>query len=217
MPQEIPLGSFFKAATEALRFNQFRNVSFIGAGVTGIMTDLITQHPSTSRLFETTELRRMTESELKEIIVNALRGTGVGIIDNVKNRIISLSDRFPEPVHLLGYHTFRFDTNSLLELDDLQKAQKFIITELKRQEFAQLYERARSGLAEPILRTMAVSDKFEISVAEVFRRIGSKESITALEMGELASSGLLLRVGKGLYKLRDPLFKIYLRWVLGLG
>lgn len=216
LPPEIPLGSFFKAATEGLRFKGFNNVSFIVAGVTGTMTKIITQHPSTSRLFETTELRRMTEQEIEEIMVISLRGTGIGIQENTRNRIILLADRFPEPVHLLGYHTFRFDTNSVLELDDLQKALNFVITELKRQEFTEIYQRAKGGLAEPILRTMAIDDKYEFSVGEISKKIGSNERVTALEMGEFASLGLIHKLGGGKYKLRDPLFKIYLRWVLGL-
>lgn len=175
LPPEIPLGSFFKAASEALRFNGFLNVSFIVAGVTGAMTNLITQHPSSSRLFEITELRRMSEQELEEIILNALSGTQVRIRGDTRRRIISLADRFPEPVHLLGYHTCRLDMNSLLDMDDLEQALNFIINELKRQEFTQLYKQASGGLAEPILRTVAGYDEHEISVAAVSRSIGSRE------------------------------------------
>jgi cold shock CspA family protein len=217
LPPDVQLAPFFKAAVEALRFKRYDNVSFITAGVTGTMTNLITQHPSFSRLFENLELRRMPEEELDEIIVKALIGTRVEVHPAVKSKIISLADRFPEPVQLLGYHTYRYDTNSLLEIDDLGEALSFIINELKRQEFSELYERAGKGIAEAIVRAMASFDKHEMSVAQVSSKIKINERTTALGMADLANMGVLTKVGHGIYKLRDPLFKIYLRWVLGSG
>ena len=95
LPPEIQLAPFFKSIVEALRFKRYQNVSFITAGVTGTGTKLITQHPSFSRLFENIELRRMAKDELDDIIVNALHGSGVGVRDEVKKRIITLADRFP--------------------------------------------------------------------------------------------------------------------------
>lgn len=214
LPQEIQLASFLKSATESLRFNRYPNVSFLLAGITGTITDLVTQHPSFARLCENIELMRMSNIELEEIIVNALRGTNIGIIDSTKKRIISLADRFPEPVQLLGYHTFKLDTDNLLDDDDLAMSLKFIIKELKRQEFTELHDRAGSGLAEPILRAMAHLSTNEFSVNEISNIIKSRESSTALVMGELASRGLLNKAGKGIYKFKDPLFKIYLKWTL---
>lgn len=217
LPLEVQLAPFFKATVEALRFKGYEKVSFITAGVTGTMTTLITQHPSFSRLFENIELRRMPEEELDEIIVKALRGTRVEMHPNVKSKIISLADRFPEPVQLLGYHTYRYDSNSLLEMDDLNEALAFIISELKRQEFSELYERAGKGIAEAIVRAMASFGEHEISVAQVSSMIKINERATASTMGDLASRGVVIKIRPGIYKLRDPLFKVYLRWVLGPG
>lgn len=217
LPPEVQLAPFFKATVEALRFKGYENVSFITAGVTGTMTNLITQHPSFSRLFENIELRRMPEAELDEIIVNALRGTGVGIRYGVKKEIISLADRFPEPVQLLGYHTYRYDSNSLLEIDDLSDALAFIISELKRQEFSELYERAGKGIAEAIVRVMGSFDTHEMTLAQISSMIGHNEHTTAAGIGLLMKRGVVIKVRRSVFKLRDPLFKIYLRWVLNRG
>ena len=102
-------------------------------------------------------------------------------------------------------------------MDDLDDALTFIIKELKRQEFSELYERAGKGIAEPIVRAMASFDKHELSVAQVSDKIKTNEKNTALVMSDLAKKGILTKVGQGIYKLRDPLFKVYLRWVLGPG
>ncbi|MBU7048244.1 MAG: cold shock domain-containing protein [Theionarchaea archaeon] len=216
LPSDVQLAPFLKATTEALRFKAFKNVSFIIAGVTGTMTSLITQHPSSSRLFENIELRRMDENELDEIIVNALRGTGVGIRDEVKKRIIALADRFPEPVQLLGYHTFKYDQDSLLELNDLSRARDFIIRELKRQEFSELHKRAGSsnGKSETILKAMALCDDHEVSVSQLSSTCQMRETIVNRILTQLAQKGVVVEVNISVYKLRNPLFKIYLRWIL---
>ena len=212
LPPDIELAHFLKASVEALQFKGHKNVSFIIAGITGTIINLITQHPSFARLFENIELHRMTGEELEEIIISALRGTGVGIIDNTKKQIILYADRFPEPVHLLGYHSFKFDNNSIIEQSDLQLALNFIIKELKNQEFNDLYEKAGRGLSEAIIRFMAMSDSVEMSVNHISKMTGIKERTTALIMADLASSGILIKVKGKKYKIKDPLFRIYLRW-----
>lgn len=104
-----------------------------------------------------------------------------------------------------------------MELDDLKDALDFVIRELKRQEFSELYERAGDGAAEAIVRTMASADQNEMSVREISDKITIKERTTAGVMGDLVTKGILTKTGRAVFKLRDPLFKIYLRWVLGLG
>lgn len=215
LSDDVQLAPFLKATAEGFKFKQCNNVSFVIAGVTGTITNLITQHPSFSRLIENIELRRMPMDELDEIIVNALRGTGVGIRSQVKKIIIKLADRFPEPVQLLGYHTYRFDNNNLLEGNDLNRAIDFVINHLKRYEFNELYKKIESSkLSEAIIRAMAAPQINEISVSEVAKKLNRDERATALELGSLAEKGVMIKTGRGMYKLRDPLFNVYLRWIL---
>jgi hypothetical protein len=54
LPEDTNLASFLKATIESLNFRNYHNVSFILAGVTGVITDLLTQQKSFSRLFERT-------------------------------------------------------------------------------------------------------------------------------------------------------------------
>lgn len=215
-PEEIKLASFFKSVIEALSFRTLNNVSFITAGVTGIVTNLITQHHSFSRLFENIELREMNKDELGGIISNAVYKSGVQVRNTVKNKIIELADEFPAPVQLLGYHTFRYDTNLLLGDYDLKRALDFIIRELKRQEFSGLYEQAKGELARKIVREMASGDQNRIKVIEMSKKLKIDIKRTRAVMGDLAKKGILIKVSHDVYKLHDPLFKIYLRWVLDL-
>ncbi len=218
---EVPLAPFFKAVMEKLRLDGFRNVSFIAAGVTGTITNLIGQHPSAARLFENIEVRRMESKDLAGIIDAALTGTGAKIDVRTRDRIISLSDGFPSPVHLLGYHAFRYDQDDMLDLTDLRRAQDYIVRELKRQEFAELYERAGEGRI--ILEVMAASEEAEISAQDVANRAGLSGHQGLMKVEGVITGSLMKREivvsgsRRGHYKIREPLFKIYLRWILNLG
>jgi hypothetical protein len=189
-------------------------VSFILAGVTGVMTDLMTQHKSFSRLFENIELRRMTESELAEIIGKALNDSGVSIESDVKSRIIKLSDRFPEPIHLLGYHSFRYDDDENIDLSDFERALNFIIRELKRQEFENLYGISKEGLGHAILYNIANSQKTIFTVVDIAGEIGDSENRVSGFIGDLVRKDVVVRVKGNSFRLKDPLFGLYLRWVI---
>lgn len=205
-----------EATTVTFNYKKQKKICFILAGVTGSMTKLTTQHSSFSRLCENIELRRMNKEELNDIIVNALRDTGVGIKDHVKKRIIILADRFPQPVQLLGYHTFLLYSDSILELNGLNRALNFIINQLKHQEFSELYEKTGINNApmEKILGIIANSDKYEISLSELSRELRMEQNVILKTLNKLEKK-ILIR-SRNTFNLCDPLFKIYLRCVLNL-
>ncbi|MBO8092418.1 MAG: cold shock domain-containing protein [Prosthecochloris sp.] len=215
LTEEINLAAFLKATIESLNFKSYPNISFVLAGVTGVMTDLLTQHKSFSRLFENIELRRMTESELADIVGKALVDSGVTIESEVKTRIINLSDRFPEPIHLLGYHSFRYDDDKNIGVADFERAINFIIRELKRQEFDNLYGISKDGLGHTILYNISNNSKSVFTVAELADEIGESERKVAGFIGDLVSKEVVVRSKGNTFRLKDPLFRLYLRWVIG--
>jgi hypothetical protein len=218
---QVPLAPFFKAVTEKLRMDRCGNISFIAAGVTGTITALIGQHPSAGRIFENIELQRMEPKELAEVIDTALAGTGTSIDMQTRNRIIALSDRFPTPVHLLGYHAFKYDEDDIIDLSDLRKAQDYIVQKLRSQEFEELHQRAGEGSA--ILEALAAAEDEELSTGDLAKRAGfvGQEGLLKVEgvlTGQLMQRELVIRGSRrGFYRIREPLFKIYLRWILNLG
>lgn len=218
---EVPLAPFFKVVTEKLRLDRFRNISFIAAGVTGTITALIGQHASAGRIFENIELQRMEPVELAQVIDTALAGTGTSIDMQTRNRIIALSDRFPAPVHRLGYHAFQYDEDDIIDLSDLRKAQDYIVQKLRTQEFEELHRRAGEGSA--ILEAIAAAEEDELSTGDLAKRAGfvGQEGLQRVEgvlTGQLMRRDLVARGSRrDFYRIREPLFKIYLRWILNLG
>ncbi|MBI5523638.1 MAG: cold shock domain-containing protein [Desulfarculus sp.] len=214
LSEEVKIAPFLKAVTEALKFKGHDDISFILAGVTGTITELVIQHPSVNRLFENIPLLKMETTELQELINSALANTKTSINSETMAAIIGLADNYPEPVHLLGYHTYRYDSNKILENDDLDRAISFIVKELKRQEFDGLYDKASEDIQGLVLRTLAGIERTEISYEEVASQLNLKKRYVASVLGALLEKGLLIKADRGKFKIRSPLFKIYLRWVL---
>jgi cold shock CspA family protein len=138
---KVDLASFLKATIEKFRADSYFSVNFIVSGVTGTATELIIQHPSSERLFEHLEIPRMNNQELSGIIDAALVDSGVTIEDEAKRRITRLSNDFPYPVHLLGYHSFRIDSDNIIDIPDVEKAIRFITTLLSINEMGHFLNR----------------------------------------------------------------------------
>lgn len=217
LDNDIELAPFLKATSEKFTINNRINVSFIVSGVTGTITRLISQHASVSRLFETIPLPRMTQNELEEIIDNALDGTGVRIDENAKNEIVSLANNFPQPVHLLGYHSFKLDSNNIIEIDDVGDSKKFIVSEIKKQDFESKFEGIAPGSMTEVVRVLAQApfETVNLSYLRANLRHMSDEKILGTT-GGLFERGVIEKQHRGVFRFNDPLFKIYLRWLFGM-
>ncbi|BBO86130.1 hypothetical protein DSCO28_66960 [Desulfosarcina ovata subsp. sediminis] len=211
LDKDIQIAPFIKSVVEKLRLDGYKNISFILSGVTGSVTTLVSQHPSSFRLIETIQIEPMNYEELSDIIDNALEGAGCKIDPTAKDIIIKLSDKFPAPVHLLGYHAFRLDNNDLIEKHDVNKARDFIATELKRQEFEGRLDRIGGGLAGKIVRILAEQED-GYRVEKIEERLMEPASRIHGVASNLVQDCFLIKTLGG-YKIAEPLFLIYLRWL----
>jgi len=216
---KVDLASFLKATTEKFRLDSYFSVNFIVSGVTGTATKLILQHPSSERLFEHLDLPRMSAEELMAIIDAALIDTGVTIEETVKKRIARLSNEFPHPTHLLGYHSFRFDTDNIINNVDVEKAIRFITTSLRRQHFQSKFYSIREGTQSEIIRAMAAAPYETVNIAYLLQ--GLPPMVEAQIIGPMDylidELEIIEKSGKGQYRFRDPLFKVYLRMLFRIG
>lgn len=209
--EEIQLAPFTKSVVEKFRLDGYNNISFILSGVTGSVTTLLSQHPSSVRLTETMQIEPMKYEELTAIIDRSLEGSGCGILIEAKDTIIKLSDKFPAPVHLLGYHAFRLDNDDIIDKVDVIEARDFVIQNLKKQEFEGRLDRIGGGLAGKIVRILAeVENGYRIDKMEI-RLLESARKIHGVA-GNLVRDGFLEKTSSG-YKIAEPLFLIYLRWL----
>lgn len=214
---DVGIASFLKATSEKFHLNDTVDVSFIASGVTGTITDLICQHPSVSRLFENVPLPRMYPVELSGIIDAALEGTDVTIEEDAKQEIITLSNQFPQPVHLLGYHSFRIDEDGVIDKADVDDAKSLIVSEIKRQDFEARFDRIAPGPMTEVIRVVAQAPLETVNLNYLRANLHHMEDDKIIgTLGNFQKQGIIEKQHKGVYRLADPLFKTYLRWLFGI-
>lgn len=214
---DLDVAPFLKAVVEKMRLSHHLSVSFIVSGVTGITTNLLLQHPSAGRLFENLTLGPMDGGELGEIIDLCLADTGVEISEHAKNIIIGISNHFPQPVHLVGYHAFRLDSDAFIDVTDVDRAKSFVVTNLKNQEFQERFQRLIQGGIGEVSRSLAISRYETVSLSYFKAQLPKYDEKTIIKaLKELQDHGIVEEQSLGIWRFQDPLFKVYLRLVLGL-
>lgn len=217
LDSDVEIAPFLKATSEKFHLNNFVDVSFIVSGVTGTITSLISQHPSVSRLFENVSLPKMHISELSDIIDAALEDTKTKISDEARNQIINLSNNFPQPIHLLGYHSFKIDSNDFIEIDDVESAKSAIVSEIRKQDFESKFDRIAPGAMTEIIRILAQAplETVNLNYLRSNLRHMSDDQIVG-SSAQLQKIGIVEKQHRNVYRFHDPLFKIYLRWLFGM-
>ena len=214
--RDVQIAPFLKSVHEKLKMDGFKNISFVLSGVSGSITELIAQHPSSVRLIETLMLKPMIAAELRDVIDNCLFGTGTTISADAKDSIIKYSACFPAPVHLLGYHAFKVDSDDHIDNKDVEKALNFIVREIKRKEFEGRFDRIRGTLGERILKMLA-SPKFEKAKADdIAKRLSAAPRDVAGCLGDIYQIGSFVQRLGSEYEIAEPIFKIYLRWAFNI-
>ncbi len=214
---ETPVAAFLKGAVEKFALDSYTSFYFLISGITGTVTNMIAQHPSVSRLFENIALSPLTDEELQELISSHLMGTGVTSTENAIGQIISFSNNFPHPVQLIGYYAFRFDTDGILDEQDIDKSVKYIVQNLKQQEFETKFGKLCAGKNVEILRTM-VSSKFpSVSITYLAQNTGLEYQEVAGILGGLIQEGVVEKSFRNQYRFVEPMFPIYLKMIFDIG
>lgn len=213
LKDKVDLASFLKVTIEKFRLDSFFRVNFIICGVTGITTRLFMEHPSSGRLVEHLVIPRMSSTELIEIIDTALKDDPVNISPEAKMRIAKLSNQFPQPVHLLGYHSYRLDSDNLISNTDLNKAIKFITTNVRQQHFKGSYDRISGGVQTEVIKVMAGVDREIVNIPFLCHKIPERNDLQITNsVADLCEKlGIVEEVDRGQFRFSDPLFRIYLR------
>lgn len=212
LQDNIELASFIKATVEKFRADSYFSVNFIVSGVTGTTTKLISQHPSSERLFEHVVIPRMTMPELVEVIDTTLKGTPVDMTHEAKLRICKLANELPHPVHLLGYHSYRLDMDNNINPTDVEKAVNFITTNVRKQHFQDVFDQIGHGTEVDVIKAMALERFQNINAAHLAERLFKRDEIEIYRALEnLEQMGVVEKRSRGQYRFLEPLFNIYLR------
>lgn len=211
-----PIAAFLKGAVEKFSLDSYSSFYFIISGIAGTITDLIAQHPSVSRLFENIILPPLSDEELHELISSHLSDTGVTATESAVSQIISFSNNFPHPVQLIGYYAFRFDTDNNIDDGDVNKSLKYIVSNLKHQEYEVKFGKLCTGKNVPVLRAMVQSKFPSVSITYLAQSCGLDYQETAGILGDFISKGIVEKPFRNQYRFVEPMFSIYLKMMFDL-
>lgn len=213
---DVPIAFFLKSVIEKLHMDGYLDVCFIVTGVTSYVAEMFKQHPSVLRLFENIRILPMSDAECAEIIDRALKGTSVSIQESAKSRIVSLAAGFPAPVHQLGYHSYRFDQDNRIDRDDLDRALLYVIGQLRHEEFTAQHQKLSLGPEEELIRIIARAPGEEVDMEYLLQNVGAGRNMIYGILGGLLEKGYVVRPKRGKFRIREPLFRLYLRWKEGI-
>lgn len=216
LDKDVNLAPFLKAVVEKLRMDGYQNVSFIISGVTGIVTQLVSQHPSSARLTENVNIEKMEPDELEMILYNCMKPTDTEITERAKELIVGLSGGFPAPVHLLGYHAFKLDSDNEIDTNDVILAQYHIVQNIKAQDFQGRLDKFTGSEEKKILKVLSMPKSERLTPTDIAKQVSIPPDKVASILKDPYRLGTFISKDGMYYEISEPLFRIYLRWVSGI-
>lgn len=169
------------------------NATVVVVGVAENVEALIEGHQSISRSLVQVQMRRMSISELREIVTSRYTRCGLHIDEGALQKIAVLSRGLPNYAHLLGMHSAWqaiFRRNTRVSEEDVKAALGTAIADLDRTIKDSYYsatvsQRPSETLYEPVLLACALAACDELgrfqpaAVAEPLNRIVEGKNYTA--------------------------------------
>lgn len=214
LEDKIQIAPFLKATVEKLRQDGIADICFLVAGVTGIATRLISEHKSSMRLFEACPLEPMNHDDITELLKITLDGTDTEIVQNAISAIADTSKNFPQPVQLLGYHSFKLDENCVIDVDDVDKAKQFIIENIRGQEFRRILNELSKDEAV-IIKEAAKAYRATFNIGFLLSRTSLDELTVANSIAKLKKNGIFETTYNDAHAFVDPFFRYFVKWDIG--
>lgn len=209
---KINFGSFFKALTEKLVDEDATNISIILVWINGAMGIMEKQHASIRRVFHEIQIPLLKENERKDIVVNALNEVDTTVEKIVLDEVSKLSDGFPAPIHVVGESMFEADNDSHIDMSDYENGLSNVVKYIKKSELDDKLKGARWWRTPQILKVMAMYEGDEVPISYLNEKLGvDHPKYYSSNISNLVKSELMVKIDRGLYKIKDQLLKYILR------
>lgn len=209
---KINFGSFFKALTEKLIDDGANNISIVLVGINGAMGILEKQHASIRRVFHEIEIPLLQEVERKNIVKSALNEVNTTVDEDVLNQVSKVSDGFPAPIHIVGESMYDADMDSHIDMTDYEAGLSNVVKYIKKSELDDKLKGAGWGKTPQILKIMAMYEKDEVPISYINEQLGVDHAKQySSNISSLLKSELIIKIERGLYKIKDQLLKVYIK------
>jgi len=192
-------------------------IMIVGIAETG--SELTAAHPSVQRCLKETKVRRMTESELKQVVMKGSAKTGLAFTPKVTASIASLSAGYPHFTHLIALKCAEMaiaDGRKDIRDANLNDALELAVEDAEgtlKHDYDQATRSTGSDMYKNIVIAAAMMKSEEFSSAtlrqEVQRITGKPISQGSMNnfLKRLVSddsASILRRMSKGIYRFSDP-------------
>lgn len=194
-------------------------------GIADTGAELTAAHPSVQRCLRETKLRRMQDTELRQIVTQGAQALKLAFDTVVVDRIVKLNAGYPHFTHLLALKCAERaigDGRVIIRESDLPLAMTVAVEDAEG-TLKRTYEnsiRSTSSMYSSILLAAAALEEDEFTASalriEIQRRTGRQISQGRLNnfFKRLVSrdgSTILRRTGQGIYRFEDPRMRSYIR------
>lgn len=212
------ISTFFKVATERLSTAGLDNVAFVLVGMLGVLEKLKTEHPSVGRVFLPHPLPLLEPPETAALLRRALDGTLVSIADDAARDVHRFSGGYPNAVHLIGEVAFSSASadSKVIDSETVRDAVDRVISRAAPEDYDPLYLKFR-GRSRQILRFMAAQTEMDVASRDIVAHLNVKPTDVSANFDTLLKADVLVRPEDGHYRIRDPLFREYLRDLVQRG
>lgn len=184
-------------------------IMFVATGAYDIFSRIQEHTDSAVRIFDPYELRPLTPKEVAAAINIPSKKQGIEFEPEVLNKINEISEGNPYYIQVIAYNCFELAKNKKVTITQYKKAFPTALNFLSQREFRGMYENAAND-ERKILDIFIQSDSEILS----FKEINDHENIKyapSKVLRTMTEKNLLIKKSRGKYKLRDKMFKEYLK------
>lgn len=182
-------------------------IMFVATGSYDIFSRIQEHTDSAVRIFDPYELRPLSLNEVQEAITIPSKKEGVSFTGEVIKKIYIVSEGNPYYLQVISHNCFKEAVNNKVSMSEFEKAFPTALSFLAQREFRGMYE-AAADEEKKILAIIAEANSDVLRYKEIKEHVKSEPSKVLRNM---VKKNLVLKQTRGKYKLRDKMFKEYLR------
>lgn len=186
-----------------------KNIMFVATGSEDIFNKIQDKLDSAVRIFEPYLIGPLSYDEVSDAIKIPIKKQNVIFEEDVIKGIYELSNGIPYYMQILAYSCFEEANDDKVTIDEFKKASVYSLNILAQREFKALF--AKSTTEErKILCLMAESEETILSYSYIKENAHLNSEPSAL-LKSLINKNMIIKPARGKYKLKNNLFKLYLK------
>lgn len=184
-------------------------IMFVATGFYDIFSKIQEHTDSAVRIFDPYELKSLSLDEVQEAIIIPSKKEGVSFTGEVIKKIYVVSEGNPYYLQVIAHNCFEEAIDNKVSMSEFEKAFPTALSFLAQREFRGMYETAANE-EKKILAIIAESGSNVLTYKSIKENENIKSEPSKV-LRNMVEKNLVVKEARGRYKLRDKMFKEYLR------